>query len=131
MKLADGEYTLSFEAEGYPNTGMQRPVTVTGPKETVVRTVKLSKGLAYALIQGRVYNGDGVSLPGVTIVCERLDGAGKKEKQQKESNSGGSFAFRLPGEPGHYRVTATMKGYKPDSKELDVDRGEAHSVALK
>jgi hypothetical protein len=131
LELEAGDYTVSFEAEGYASATLQRAVTVTATKATEVRTIRMEKEAAYSVILGRVFNEDGFSVPGATVVLEQIGEGGKKLKLTKESSSAGSFAFRLPGEPGRYRVTATLKGFKPDSKEVEVDKGERRTIALK
>ena len=46
------------------------------------------------------------------------------------TNSRGEFAFRLPSLKARYQLTATLEGYKPEKKVVEVDENEAAPVAF-
>jgi hypothetical protein len=115
---------------GYATLTLQKPVTVVAAKATEIRPVRMAKEISVSKIRGKVYNEDGYSLAGATITLERTD-EGKKLRLTRQANQEGEFAFQLPGEPAHYRLTASLKGFKSDTKDIDVESGEIRSVAFK
>jgi len=127
MSLEDGEYTLLVSSSGYSSVSV--PVTVSG-KKIEIKTVRMPKQISVSKIRGKVYTEDGFALPGVTLTLERTD-PGKSLKLTRQTNSSGEFAFQLPGESGHYRITASLKGFKSETKDADVDANEVKSMAFK
>jgi hypothetical protein len=127
LSLDDGEYTLLISFSGYSSVSI--PITVSG-KKIEIKTVRMAKQISVSKIRGKVYTEDGIAIPGATLTLERTD-AGKSLKLIRQTNSSGEFAFQLPGESGHYRVTASMKGFKSETKDTDVDADEVRSMAFK
>ena len=127
LSLEDGEYTLLISSTGYASVSV--PVTVSG-KKIEIKTVRLAKQISVSKIRGKVYTDDGFAIPGATLTLERTD-PGKSLKLTRQTNSSGEFAFQLPGESGHYRVTASMKGFKSETKDMEVDASEVRSMAFK
>jgi hypothetical protein len=127
LSLEDGEYTLLISSSGYSSVSI--PVTVSN-KKVEIKTVKMMKQVSVSKIRGKVYTEDGIAIPGATLTLERMD-AGKSLKLTRQTNSSGEFAFQLPGESGHYRVTASMKGFKSETKDMDMDADEVRSMAFK
>jgi len=128
--LPAGQYTLSFEKQGY-KTFLTRRLEITSGE-----TIKLSsvvelvrEGDPYSVIRGAIFYGPGYTLPNATVIIERIDGE-KKFKQEAISREGGEFAFRLKAEKAKYRVTATARGFQPASVEIEVESDEARNVAL-
>lgn len=130
LSLGSGNYSIVFTASGYATVSLQKPITVTASKTSETKAVRMSKQIQISKIRGTVYNEDSMPMGGATVTVERTD-EGKKLKMSKQANAEGQFAFTLPGEPGHYRIIASLKGFKPDSKDIDVDAGEMRSVAMK
>lgn len=134
LSLDPGEYSLSFDAPGYQTAVLQITYGVTAGETTRVKTVQMVKDQVYSLIKGAVFTEEGLSLPGARVVIERLDDSGKPLKEgrdQKITNSAGSFAFRLPFASARYRITASLKGFTDDSKELAIEKGESRSIAFR
>jgi hypothetical protein len=135
--LAD-EYTISFQAEGYQEGSLQDMQQVEEGKETRVKTIRLPKATRTSLIRGTVFDFDGRSISGARIKLIRIP----TEEEQKEgkhvkglsrdyiSNIRGEFAFRLPPVRARYRITAAAPGFRPDTKEVDVNESEAVPVAM-
>ena len=46
------------------------------------------------------------------------------------SNSKGEFAFRVPARRARYQVTASLGGYKPETKVVEVHEDEAVPLAF-
>ena len=128
--LPAGRYSFSFEKQGY-KTFITRELEVAAGE-----TIKLSSVIElapesppYAVIRGAVFQGPGYTLRNATVMIERIDG-GKKFKQETVSQDGGEFAFRLKAEKAKYRLTATARGFQPNSIEVEIDGDEARNVAL-
>src|SRR5882724_4368330 len=127
LSLDDGEYTVVISASGYASASV--PVSVSG-KKVEIKAVRLLKQISVSKIRGKVYTEDGIAIPGATLILERTD-AGKSLKLTRQTNSAGEFAFQLPGETAHYRITASMKGFKSETKDMDVDPDVVRSMAFK
>jgi hypothetical protein len=75
-----------------------------------------------ATVSGRVVDGIGVVLPGVSI-------SAKSGEQQTEVTAvgDGTFAF-VDLRPGSYILTATLSGFRMQQKRIDVKAGETKTV---
>jgi Carboxypeptidase regulatory-like domain len=128
--LPAGQYSLSFEKEGYKTFNTRKLEVAAGETTKLSSVVELAReGEPYAVIRGAVFHGAGFTLPNAALIIERIDG-GKKFKQETISQEGGEFAFRLKAEKGKYRITATARGFQPTSIEVEIDGDEARNVAL-
>ena len=138
FEVAADEYTISFQAEGYQEGSLQDMQQVEQGKETRVKTIKLPKATHTSLIRGTVFDFQGRSISGARIKLVRIP----TEEEQKEgkhfkglsrdyvSNLRGEFAFRLPSARARYRITAAAPGFRPDTKEVDVNESESVPVAM-
>src|SRR5262245_413681 len=129
-ELPAGQYSFTFEKQGY-KTFISRRLEITARETSRLSSVV---GLRlddepHAVIRGAVLHGAGFTLPNASVVIERIDGV-KKFKQEKISQEGGEFSFRLKAEKAKYRVTATARGFQPASIEIEIDSDEARNVAL-
>ena len=133
FELPPDDYTVSFDADGYPGGTLVQMQQVEEGKETTVRTIRLAKGQRTSLIRGAVFDAQGGSLAGVRLKLERVATA-EEEKDKKKfksvsmsytSNTHGEFAFRVPAERARYQVTATLNGYKLEKKIVDVSESES------
>jgi len=132
--LAPDDYTLSFDADGYQGGTLVQMQQVEEGKETVVKTIRLIKAShRTSLIRGAVFDSVGASLPGVNLKLVRVPTADEAKDHKKvdslsmsyTSNSHGEFAFRVPSVRARYRVTATLNGYKLETKFVDVNENES------
>lgn len=134
FELVPDDYTLSFDAEGYQGGTLVQMQQVEEGKETNVKTIRVAKaGHRTSLIRGAVFDSQGASLAGVHLKLARV----RTEDEEKEhksvgslslsytSNSHGEFAFRVPAIRARYQVTATIRGYKPEIKQVDVNESES------
>jgi len=130
IALPAGDYTFSFEKQGY-KTFLTRKVAVVGGETLKFnQVVELKReGEPYSLIRGAVLYGSGYSLPNASVTIERIDG-GKKLKQEKISGDGGLFAFRLKAEKAKYRITATARGFLSSSTEMEIESDEVRNIVL-
>ncbi|PYP83110.1 MAG: hypothetical protein DMF61_24080 [Blastocatellia bacterium AA13] len=136
--LEADEYSVAFDADGYQGGTMTSMQQVEGGRETKVKTITLSKAKRSSLIRGAVFDTSGVSLGGARVKLVRVP-TPEEEKEHKHirsfsmekySNSRGEIAFRLPPARARYRLTATLEGYKPDTKIVDVNESEGVPVSL-
>lgn len=128
--LPSGEYSFSFEKQGYKTFTTRKLEVVGGETVKFNQAVELKReGEPYSVIHGAVLYGVGYSLPNALVTIERIDG-GKKFKQEAVSREGGEFAFRLKAEKAKYRITATARGFQPASTEIEIESDEVRNVAL-
>src|SRR5215471_13759750 len=139
FELVPDDYTVSFDAEGYQGGTLVQMQQVEEGKETEVKTIRLSKAAhRTSLIRGAVFDSVGGSLAGVNLKLVRV-ATPEDEKDHKKvdslsmsytSNSRGEFAFRVPSVRARYRVTATLNGYKLETKFVDVTENESVPLAF-
>jgi len=134
FELVPDDYSVSFDAEGYQGGTLVQMQQVEEGKETVVKTIRLSKvSHRTSLIRGAVFDSVGASLPGVNLKLVRVPTADEEKDRKKvgslslsyTTNSHGEFAFRVPSVRARYRVTATLNGYKLETKFVDVNENES------
>ena len=87
------------------------------------------KAEPYALIHGSVFLESGRSQPGAKVV---LTSKAKPDNkiQEQISSSQGEFAFRVPPGPASYFLTATLKGFEPATKEVEISGQEQINKTL-
>ncbi len=133
--LPPGSYVVEVDAEGRAGARLNVLQTVEAGKTTVIKQpFELESERAYSVIRGAVFNERGLTMPNVTVTAERVSSADASLKPGKAgatvTNGVGEFAFRFPGADAVYRVTAQAKGYRPQTKELDVQKREARNMAF-
>ena len=128
--LAAGDYVFTFELSGFKTFVTRRLEVKAGDTIKLKTDIELTReSTPYSLIRGAVFSSEGFSMPNVTVVIERI-GEGKRFKEEKTSGEGGAFTFRVPAEKASYRITATQRGFKADSKEVEIDSDEIRQIAL-
>ncbi|MFQ3581309.1 MAG: carboxypeptidase-like regulatory domain-containing protein [Chloracidobacterium sp.] len=133
--LPPGSYVVEVEAEGRSGARLNVLQTVEAGKTTVIkRPFELEAERTYSVIRGAVFNERGLTMPNVVVTVERVSSTDASLKPGKAgtttTNGAGEFAFRFPGADAVYRVTATAKGYRSQTKELDVQKREARNLAF-
>ena len=138
FELEPDQYSVAFDADGYQGGTMTSMQQVEAGRETRVKTITLSRAKRSSLIRGAVFDADGAALAGARVKLVRVPTA-EEEKEHKRvasfsmerySNARGEIAFRLPPVRARYRLTASLDGYKPDTKIVDVNESEGVPVAL-
>ena len=139
FELEPDDYTVSFDAEGYQGGTLVQMQQVEEGKETEVKTIRLEKVKhRTSLIRGAVFNSNGASFAGVSLKLVRGP-TPDEEKEHKRvgsfslkyiTNSHGEFAFRVPAGRARYQVTASLFGYKPETKIVDVNEFESVPLAF-
>ena len=139
LELEPDDYTVSFDAEGYQGGTLVQMQQVEEGQETTVKTIRLERVRhRTSLVRGAVFAANGASLAGVQLKLVRVP-TEAEEREHKHvrslsmsyiTNNHGEFAFRVPSERARYRVTATASGYKPETKQIDVNESESAPLAF-
>lgn len=128
--LPGGEYTVALEKTGFKSFNSRKLEITPGETLKLSRTIELEReGDPYAVIRGATLHGPGFSLTNATVTIERIDG-GRKYKEQKLSQEGGEFSFRLRAEKAKYRITAEARGFQSTSTEIEIESDEVRNIAL-
>jgi hypothetical protein len=138
LELEPDDYTVSFDAEGYTGGTLRDMQQVEEGKTTEVKTMRLVKAKRTSLIRGAVFDTRGLSLAGARVKLVRVPTEDEeKDKKRIDSltrdyttNNHGEFAFRLPATRARYRLTASLDGFKSDTKIVDVSENEAVPLAF-
>lgn len=127
--LKSGKYNFIFAKQGFA-TGTLNNVEVGGKKVRDLgnRLLEVDKG-TLVLIEGTVFNQDGLSVPYAKVEIEKLSGDGQNKLKPVYTSEGGDFAFRFPEGAAKFRITASAKG-KSASKEIEVDMAARYRLAL-
>jgi hypothetical protein len=82
-----------------------------------------SPAAPFALIAGTSFRPPGLSLPGakVTIKPDAPVGDLKLKPAQADTDSRGEFAFRVPAVPMRWTVYVERKGYRPETRTVQVE----------
>ncbi|MBK9705784.1 MAG: carboxypeptidase regulatory-like domain-containing protein [Acidobacteria bacterium] len=129
-ELPAGEYSLSFEKQGFKTFTTRKLEVASGDTIKLSRVIEMAReGESYSVIRGAVFHGAGFTLRNAIVTIERIDGI-KKLKQDTVSQDGGEFAFRLKAEKAKYRITAMAKGFQPASVEIEIESDEVRNIAI-
>lgn len=129
-QLPPGDYSLSFEKQGFKTFTTRKLEVAPGETMKLSRTIELAReGDPYAVIRGAVFYGAGYTLAHATVTIEQIEG-GKRFKEEMVSREGGEFAFRLKAAKAKYRITASARGFQPASIEIEIENDEVRNVAL-
>jgi hypothetical protein len=83
----------------------------------------------YGLVGGTVFRDPGFTQQGAKVVLT-LESQPWKKLQEQVSSPTGEFAFRVKAEPNRYTVTATLKGFEPASKTVEITGQEQVRATL-
>jgi hypothetical protein len=83
----------------------------------------------YAILAGTVFRDPGFAQSGATVVLSAKS-APERKLQQQVSDARGEFSFHVPPGPQTYIVTATLKGFKLASQELEIAATEQINATL-
>jgi hypothetical protein len=138
LELEPDSYTISFDAEGYAGGTMRDMQQVEEGKTSEVKTIQLTRAKRTSKVSGAVFDAHGLSLVGVRLKLVRVPTEDEEKAHKKidslsreyVTNNHGEFAFRLPAARARYRVTASLDGYKTQTKVVDVSESEAVPLAF-
>ena len=82
-------------------------------------------------IRGSVFSDGGRSVPGVKVELARVISDNAIQKiDSRVTGETGEFVFRLPPDPGKYRLTLKADGTEPSTKDVEVESAAVYRVAL-
>lgn len=131
--LKPARYALIFSSPEYQQVVISSVEVRAGRETRLERPVRLQSVEMTATLIGATFDPQGFLLPGVRVVLERIpiaDEQIKPLKLEQVSNSSGEFAFRLPGERARYRLTASARGFEPETQIVEVGGGERRRIAI-
>jgi len=131
--LPEGRYALVFYSPRYQQVTMRSIDVKPGQEKRLDQPVRLKPVELYAVVGGAVFDHRGFLVPGARVLIERIpvqDESVPAQKQDSLTNASGEFAFRLPGTPARYRLTASAKGHQPGSITVDVGGSERRHVSI-
>jgi YVTN family beta-propeller protein len=121
--LAEGDYTLTFEKEGYQS--YTEDISLTEGETLDMGTIIMEtaeKGMIY----GYVTNIKGNSIEYVRL---KLKGIGTKTTKQASSDADGYFEF-TDLEADTYIITAKRSGFKPVNQRIKLEDGEVTDIEI-
>ena len=131
-RVPPGTYSLRFRKPGLA-VGTIDDVTVkAGQTRTLGDKLYLTvdEG-SIVFIRGSVFSAEGRSVPGVKVELARIISDNAIQKlDARVTGETGEFVFRLPPDPGKYRLTLKADGTEPSSKDVEVETAAVYRVAL-
>lgn len=131
-RVPPGVYSVRFRKAGL-SVGTIPDVTVKAGETRSLADrlfLKIDEG-SITFIRGSVFTEDGRSVPGVRVELARISSADSVQKfDSRITGETGEFVFRLPPDPGKYRLTLKADGTEPASKDVEVESAAVYRVAL-
>ncbi len=128
--LKPGSYNLVFDKYGF-SSGVLYDVLIKEKKVNNLRDrlyMTVDEG-TLVIINGSVFNQNGRSIYGATVLIEEID-SGKPEKAGKlYSSRSGQFTFKFPEGKKKFRITASAKDVSV-SKEIEVEEASVYRLAI-
>jgi hypothetical protein len=131
LRVVPGTYSVKFRKPGL-SIGTIDGVTMKSGQTRTFKDLFLSidEG-SIAFIRGSVFTEMGRSVPGVRVELARILSESSTEKlDSRITGETGEFVFRVPPEPGRYRLTVKADGAEPASKDVEVDGAAVYRTAL-
>ncbi len=127
-----GTYSIKFRKAGLA-VGTIDDVTVkAGQTRTLGDKLFLTvdEG-SIVFIRGSVFSDEGRSVSGVRVELARVVSDNAIHKlDSRVTGETGEFVFRLPPDPGKYRLTLKADGTEPSFKDVEVESAAIYRVAL-
>ncbi len=128
--LRPGRYNLVFDKYGF-SSGVLYDVLIKEKKVNNLRDrlyMTVDEG-TLVIINGSVFNQNGHSIYGATVLIEEMD-SGKPEKAGKlYSSRSGQFTFKFPEGKKKFRITASAKDVSA-YKEIEVEEASVYRLAI-
>ena len=137
-KFDDGEIIFSAGDAGdgfyLVDSGRVQISAVVGNGQTRTLADKLYLSIdegSIVFIRGSVFSDGGRSVAGVKVELARIISDNAIQKlDSRVTGETGEFVFRLPPDPGKYRLTLKADGTEPSSKDVEVESAAVYRVAL-
>ena len=123
-RLVAGEYTLTYEKEGYVTK--TREISLIEGEEKYLAVTVLIEQMQNGRISGYVYNMKGNPIESAKI---RLKGVNSKVLKKTTSDEDGLFEF-TDLDADTYIITALKKGYKTVKQTITLEEGEEKDIEI-
>lgn len=131
-RVPPGTYSIKFRKAGLA-VGTIDDVTVkAGQTRTLGDKLYLTvdEG-SIVFIRGSVFSEEGRSVPGVRVELARVISDNAIHKlDSRVTGETGEFVFRLPPDPGKYRLTLKADGTEASTKDVEVESAAVYRVSL-
>jgi hypothetical protein len=130
-RVPPGTYSVKFRKAGLA-VGTIDDVTLKGGQTRSFKDIILSvdEG-SIVFIRGSVFTEEGRSVPGAKVDLARVISDNAIQKlDSRVTGETGEFVFRLPPDPGKYRLTLKADGAEQFSKDVEVESAAVYRVAL-
>ena len=131
-RVPPGTYSIKFRKAGLAVGTIDDVLVKAGQTRTLGDKLYLTidEG-SLVFIRGSVFSDGGRSVPGVKVELARVISDNAIQKlDSRVTGETGEFVFRLPPDPGKYRVTLKDNGSEPSSKDVEVESAAVYRVAL-
>jgi hypothetical protein len=131
-RVPPGTYSLKFRKAGLAVGTIDDVSVKAGQTRTLGDKLYLTidEG-SIVFIRGSVFSDGGRSVPGVKVELARIISDNAIQKlDSRVTGETGEFVFRLPPDPGKYRLTLKADGTEPSSKDVEVETAAVYRVAL-
>ena len=129
--IVPGTYSVKFRKAGLAVGTIDDVLLKAGQSRTFKDLMlKIDEG-SITFIRGSVFGEDGHSVPGVRVDLARIVSESSVQKMDSRmTGETGEFVFRLPPDPGKYRLILKADGVEPSSKDVEVEMAAVYRVAL-
>ena len=131
-RVPPGTYSIKFRKAGLAVGTIDDVSVKAGQTRTLGDKLYLTidEG-SIVFIRGSVFSDGGRSVPGVKVELARVISDNAIHKlDSRVTGETGEFVFRLPPDPGKYRLTLKADGTEPSSKDVEVESAAVYRVAL-
>jgi Carboxypeptidase regulatory-like domain len=131
-RVPPGTYSIKFRKAGLAVGTIDDVSVKAGQTRTLGDKLFLTidEG-SIVFIRGSVFSDGGRSVPGVRVELARIISDNAIQKlDSRVTGETGEFVFRLPPDPGKYRLTLKADGTEPSSKDVEVESAAVYRVAL-
>jgi Carboxypeptidase regulatory-like domain len=131
-RVPPGTYSIKFRKAGLAVGTIDDVSVKAGQTRTLGDKLYLTidEG-SIVFIRGSVFSDGGRSVPGVKVELARIISDNAIQKlDSRVTGETGEFVFRLPPDPGKYRLTLKDNGSEPSSKDVEVESAAVYRVAL-
>ena len=131
-RVPAGTYSIKFRKAGLAVGTIDDVSVKAGQTRTLGDRLYLTidEG-SLVFIRGSVFSDGGRSVPGVKVELARIISDNAIQKlDSRVTGETGEFVFRLPSDPGKYRLTLKADGTEPSTKDVEVENAAVYRVAL-
>ena len=131
-RVPPGTYSIKFRKAGLAVGTIDDVSVKAGQTRTLGDKLYLTidEG-SIVFIRGSVFSDGGRSVPGVKVELARIISDNAVQKlDSRVTGETGEFVFRLPPDPGKYRLTLKADGSEPSSKDVEVESAAVYRVSL-